>query len=1065
MDSKQKLLSNHPPNERSNGSTGIFPSLTDGYIADCTKPGIKGKSHKVDLGATQVSDNSLLKPTIIAAWALTLSKYIGVDEVSFYVLMDDEPKWRALACYLTVNESQTRWQLIQQAKQLLDDGESRSTPFDDERGMSELSSQSANTAIVFCHRIFDGPAPALDQILQKRVISLNILEAKDASEYHIRHYECMLSGGQAANIGATFAKVLSSLGEKDDAPLGHTEYISKSHLDQLWKFNSGVPEEPWAECFHDVVARHALENPQAQAIDGWDAKLTYHELNRLASRLAKYLQNNGVGPGIIVPICFERSAWAVVAMLGVSKAGGAFVSIPPYLPPGRRESMMQTICPSLVLTTSVFGHLWDTGLKCISIEGNRIDCLPNCEDLPISSANSADMFYIIFTSGSTGVPKGCIVSHSSFLNGALRKAPEWSFRPDSRVLQMLSHTFDMSLLEIGTTLGSGACVCIPRTDEIEDSLASAIKKYSVTLAIMTPSLARSLEPQAVPGLRALCLGGESFPKELVTLWSEKINLFQFYGPSECSINSSTRAITHRNTDPLNIGVPNNAACWVVSPRDYTKLVPVGAIGELLVSGPIVGLGYLKNPIKTSQVFLDDVPFLQGDPRYQGWRCYKTGDLVRWNCDGTLTFCGRADTQVKLNGQRLELGEVEYHLTLHNDIRHAVAIVPQSNRCRNNLLAIISLKSTTESPGAQNDISTLRCHSVNEVKRSLRKQLQNALPRYMVPTIWAFIDFMPMSASGKIDRVRVRKWVEDMSEATFLEITGGSSEITGNTNPTTHMEQLIQEVWSNFLDLSPQEVGRHQSFIQLGGNSILAQEVVAKCRNNGIGLTMTDILTCDGVAGAASLTTPPGRNKLSTRFSLHTSKLAWKRLQEKYDLSRLGISSFEDIEDIYPCTPMQVGMFIGQIRKPGSYHLRFFYQIVAKAGKLPGLAKFKESWHRVVAHHTSLRTVFVDDLGVGAEYHSLVLREPRVELCVHDVSTSTSPSEAMELFTRSVKPFANGSPFHRVTVCVYDGNAIYFMLEISHALVDGAAMENLMKDLANACDDGPLLHQSLNYHDF
>lgn len=875
----------------------------------------------------------------------------------------------------------------------------------------------------------------------------------------------MLSNEQAANVGATFAQIFSELEQNSSGSLGDIEYMSQSHLRQIWSFNNKLPEQPWMECFHDVVERHAMMNPQAQAIDAWDAKLTYYELNRLASRLARYLQRHGVGPGAIVPICFERSAWAIVAMLGISKSGGAFVSIPPYLPPGRREAMTQLISPSIVLTTSDFGYLWNTEVKWIAIEGDRIDGLPECDGSPVANAKPTNLFYIIFTSGSTGVPKGCMVSHSSFLNGALRKAPEWKFGPNRRVLQMLSHTFDMSLLEICTSLGSGACVCVPRTEEIEEGLAGVINKYDVNMAVMTPSLARKLEPGAVPGLRVLCLGGEPFPKEIVTLWSEKINLFQFYGPSECSINSSSRAMTHQNADPLNIGEPNNAACWVVSPTDYNKLVPVGAIGELLVSGPIVGLGYFKDPIKTSQIFLENVTFLQRDSRYQSFRCYRTGDLVRWNSDGTLNFCGRVDTQVKLNGQRLELGEVEYHLTLHHDVRHAVTIVPKIGRCRDNLMTIISLKSMSESRNPKREITPLRNHLVDDAMRSLRKQLQNSLPRYMVPTIWAFIDFMPMSASGKIDRVRVRRWVEDLSETNFSEITRGSTEAIDDVKPLTHLEELIQTIWSNVLDMPPQQVGLHQSFIQLGGNSILAQEVVAKCRKDNISLTMTDILTCDGVAGAAATATSAGKDNSSGESTFSDSGPAWKRLRDEYDLSRLGVSRLDDIEDIYPCAPMQVGMFIGQIRKPGSYHLRFFYKTTTKAGKILEVEMAKAAWHRLVAHHSSLRTVFVENLAAEAEYYSLVLRQPHVEIRVQEVTPSTTPSKAMEIFTQSIEPFVKGSPSHRLTLCVCDNAVTYLMVEISHALVDGAAMENLMRDFANSCDENPLPLQPQSYRNF
>ncbi|KAM5469141.1 NRPS cluster protein [Microsporum audouinii] len=1063
MNSAENSCPKNPLIERLEGSIGLFPSLNDGYIADSTKSDTEGKAHENILGSGLALEN-FSESAIIAAWALTLCKYIGESKVSFYVLLSDGLRWRTSVFHLTANEDQTQRQFLQQSHNLLQALKSGNGLLETEDGVLELPDQSVNTAIVF-RDIASGSTISRPKFQQKKVITLSVSKAVTGIASSLSYHHSMLSDGQAMNVGSTFAEILSNLKQKLDIPLSHLEYMSKTHLDQLWKFNSKIPEEPWMECFHNVVESHALNNPLSQAIDAWDGKFTYSDLNRLSTRLAKYLANHGVGPGTVVPICFERSAWAIVAMLSVSKAGGAFVSIPPYLPSGRRESMIQMISPSILLTTSDFCHLWATGLKCIPIEGNRIDSLSICKTPPTPKVKPTDMFYIIFTSGSTGVPKGCMVSHSSFLNGALRKAPEWKFGPDCRVLQMLSHTFDMSLLEICTSLGSGACVCVPRTEEIEDSLACAINKYNVNLAVMTPSLARRLKPQAVPGLKVLCLGGESFPKELVTLWSERINLFQFYGPSECSINSSTRAITHKNADPLNIGVPNNAACWVVSPDDHNKLVPVGAIGELLVSGPIVGLGYFKNPVKTSEVFIQDVAFLNGDSRYNGWRCYKTGDLVRWNSDGTLIFCGRVDSQVKLNGQRLELGEVEYHLTLHDEVRHAVAIVPKVNRCKDNLMAIISLKSTTEH-GDLKDISILQGGFVDEIRPSVRKRLQNALPRYMVPTIWAFVVRMPMSASGKIDRVRIRRWVEEMPESTFHEITGGKLGQSDYEKPMTKMEQYIKEIWSSVLGLPPQQVGLHQSFIQLGGSSILAQEVVAKCRNNGIGLTMNDILTCDGVANAASLTTALGKSEPQTKLFGSISGPAWKKLREKYDLSRLGILHLDDIEDVYPCTPMQIGMFLGQIRKPGSYHLRFFYKPTVKERELPTIGKVKAAWHTVVSHHSSLRTLFVDDLGVGgSEYHSIVLRQVQVDTIVDEVSTRLSPSEAMEAFTKSIKPFTKGLPFHRLTICAYNGKAIYLMLEISHALVDGAAMENLMRDFANACDDRQLLHKPQPYRDF
>ncbi|KMU90282.1 HC-toxin synthetase [Coccidioides immitis H538.4] len=942
-----------------NTSTGIFPSLTDGYIAEGTNTG--NKTYELD---SQVSN-----------YVSEAQDYIGEDDVSFYVFLDGKFNWKFSICRLNLHESQTKLQLLQRTQTFLNDIKVRGIPVNDsfQHESYELFSEPANTADIYSNGLCDSASPTLEHIMhKKKFLSLNVLKGRGGTDCYMGYQHCMLSDGQAINVRKEL-----------NISIGCMDFMNQSHLDQLWKFNDTVPEKPWSECFHQVVERHALDRPLAQAIDAWDAQLTYQDLSRLTTRLAQYLQTQGVGPRVIVPICFERSAWAIVAMLAVSKAGGAFVSIPPYLPLGRRAAIIQMVGPTIVLTTSDHGHLWTPGFNWIPIEGDRINRLPACDTALISSVKPTDMLYVIFTSGSTGVPKGCMVSHLSFLNGALKKAPEWKFGPNRRVLQMLSHTFDMSLLEICTSLGSGACVCVPRTEEIEEGLSHAINKYNITLAVMTPSLARRLDPHTVPGLKVLCLGGEAFPKEIVTLWSEKINLFQFYGPSECSINSSTRAITHRNTDPSNIGVPNNAACWVVMPNNYNKLVPVGAIGELLVSGPIVGLGYLKDPVKTSQVFLDDVVFLQSDPRYKNFCCYKTGDLVRWNSDGTLTFCGRVDAQVKLHGQRLELGEVEFHLTLHSEVRHAVAIVPKTGRSQNNLISVISLKSNPGSRSMTNNMSLLNDQSIDTVARSLRAQLQNALPRYMVPTIWAFVESMPMSASGKIDRVRVRKWVEDMSETTFSEITGTRPEFMDNAEPTTHIEWVIQEAWSNVLGLSPQRVGLHQSFIQLGGNSILAQEVVAKCRKNSVGLTIMNILTCEGVSAAAVMATSLTKiNTPSKSDSVVRFQTAWKKLQQDYSLSYLKVSHFDEIEDVYPCTSMQAGMFIGQI---------------------------------------------------------LVIRQPRVDLRVHEVPANTSSSEAIEV--------------------------TYLMVEISHALVDGAAMEALMRDFAHACDEKSLSHHAPRYRDF
>ncbi|KAI1819369.1 hypothetical protein F4861DRAFT_146977 [Xylaria intraflava] len=1064
---------------RSSRPSCIFPDLTDGHISDSGGSVSELKVCNIDATlfseteatclATEIYDLSS-QSAIVAAWALTIAKYRAINEVSFYTFVNTALRGTTSSCHLAASESTPLTDLLRESRRHLTeehDGGHQLNEVTEQHLLGELSSEFSNIALVFDDDAPTHSGPVIDQIRGRyKSLVLNISRPKGIPNAYLTYTGSLLSETQAANLAATFAKVFSSLAgavrEETALLVGDVDFMSSSHIDQIWSFNASVPE-PWAECFHDVVRRHALDQPSSLAVDAWDVQLSYGELLALATRLSAYLQSRGVRPGVVVPLSFERSAWAVVSMLAVSIAGGAFLSIPPYLPEGRSDAMIEKIAPPLLLTTSTLGPRWEGRVIWVPIDGYRIMSLPNCDGPPKPLANPSDMFYLIFTSGSTGQPKGCVISHSSFLTGALKRAPEWNYGRDSRVLQMLAHTFDMSLLEICTSLGSGACVCVPRSEEVEESLSGCIQKYRVNHAVMTPSLARHLHPDSVPGLKTLCLGGEAFTKELVILWSHRLKLFQFYGPSECSINSSTREIDNPDADPLNIGPPNSAACWVVEPGNHHKLVPVGAIGELLVSGPIVGLGYFKDPIRTSQVFISGVEFVKNDPKFRDFVFYKTGDLVRWNSDGTLIFCGRADTQVKLNGQRLELGEVEYHLALDPEIHLAIALVPQAGRCQGNLLAVITPKTTSSNQTPTPDISVLRWRKdakLRNVVDGIRSRLYDVLPRYMVPTIWAFLACMPISSSGKVDRVHIRKWVEGMSEEVFSEITSDLPESERKLDDATILEQKILEVWSSVLKRPKEQVGLDRPFVFLGGDSVQAQDVVARCRQRGIHVNIRDILSCQGVAEASSRATIPNALTGSSSGTLGYGLLEkWRTQKYRSELLKLGLLGLEDIEDVHPCSLMQEGMFIGQIRRPGAYHLRFFFKIAALDIDRPTVDTIKDSWRAVVQCHPGLRTIFVEGCSVDAAYHSVILRRPTLDIRVREVREDFTDSQALEMFTGPVEFFEKHMLPHRLKICSSGDRVSYLSWEVSHAIIDGAGLETLLRDFVAALarkklDPGP-----------
>ncbi|KAL4945567.1 hypothetical protein BDV06DRAFT_219256 [Aspergillus oleicola] len=1018
----------------------LFPSLTDGYLPTVHK---RQKTTPVELGKAEPE-------ILVAAWALAIAKYIGTEEAVFYVAQKSSVR----PCAISVGKDARLTDVTATANTAT----STSTSTSSSPLSSTVDSQKANTAIIIdSHQINE-----LEDFLR-----FHVSRHDDQTIAHLEFDTFNISAAQATNLLQTVAHLISQLQTIDpETTLRQLNYMSPEHRDQIYGFNRAVPS-PWQDTFHAVIERHAIERPSAPAIDAWDGRFTYEELVRAARSGAVALQGRGVGPGVVVPLCFERSAAAIVSMVAVSMAGGAFVSVPPSLPAGRIDAMVAIMDAPLAITTERDAELWTTrNIPWMNVKELTEAANSSSTVVPQSLATPDTLFYLIFTSGSTGVPKGVMVSHQNWLDGALRNAPTWHFQKDSRVLQRLSHTFDMSLLEICTGLGSGACICVPTTAEVEDNVAAAINKYGVTLTIGTPSLAKSLRPEQVPGLQTMCLGGEAFPRELVVRWAERIHLHQFYGPSECAINSSTRYITSVDMDPLNIGPPNSAACWVVDASDHDQLVPIGAIGELLVSGPIVGMGYLRNPVKTDQVFLDQAGFLadKEDPmneKFAGFRFYKTGDLVRWNADGTISFCGRADTEVKLNGQRIELGEVEYHLGLADEVHLSLALLPR-------------IETSTTGKGIQ--LLDRSNPAVRQKIRSITERLQQALPRYMVPTIWLCLAAMPMSASGKMDRVEVRGWVEQISEEDFARATGQGFSAADRLEHTSHTEQVLLQVWSEALQKPAHEIGLNQPFVALGGDSILAVQVISRCRRKGIKTSIKDMLTCEGVAEVASLAkaAPEADGAVVPKFTLNTDGL-WKQLREGYNLSSIGVETVEDIADVYPCTRMQETIFLGQIRRPGSYHMRFFYEILPQGlqTQRPTVPELTAAWQRLVARHPALRTVYVDDLvsteddTTAAVYHSVVRKQVSVDVQAQAIG-ELSPADALERFKLSpVYAFVPRKPQHRiVTLVTEDSRVRYMMLEISHVIMDGSSQAVFISEFLRSLSGRPLLPASVpSYKDF
>lgn len=623
-----------------------------------------------------------------------------------------------------------------------------------------------------------------------------------------------MSPEQAQHVAYTFRKALDNIIRTPQDTTKDTILFDIGHSQKVWEWNRAVPETKTI-CAHDEIMRNAEDYPDAPAICSWDGSLTYEELDDASNQLAHYLVDLGVGPEVIVPLCFEKSMWAIVAMISVIKAGGAIVFLDSSHPVERRQLIIDTVGAKMVLTSPQHAHLFASTIDTHIISSETLDDMAFHAGPPKTDVKPSNVLYVIFTSGSTGTPKGCLVEHQNFCSGVMYQKPFSNFiQRDSRVLQLASYTFDVSIMEIISALMIGACVCMPSQEAMQGSLTTVINDLGATWAFLTPSLARILNPDEIPGMRTMVLGGEPLSRTDIDTWADKLQLVNGYGPSECSVAATCNPHLTNTTDPANIGRPMGSLAWIVEANDHNKLVPIGATGELLLEGPILARGYLNEPEKTAAAFIENPAFLANDgvsPR----RLYKTGDLARNNPDGTIHFVGRKDTQVKLRGQRIELGEIEHHLYADERINHAMVIQSKDGACKDRLVAVLTLKNVAplNNPHAPS-ISLVTKTQLREARvriQDIQEALSEHVPGYMVPTAWVVLNQIPLMASGKLNRVAVKNWIQNMTDdileaVTSLVVEEEEEAIESITQmATSDAEVIIREAFSKVLRLPLDQV--------------------------------------------------------------------------------------------------------------------------------------------------------------------------------------------------------------------------------------------------------------------
>lgn len=832
---------------------------------------------------------------------------------------------------------------------------------------------------------------------------------------------------QAINIGATVTKALSLIIQNPQQTIGELELISDRDLATIWDWNKAQPHVV-DECVYDVIKRQVECQPDALAICAWDGSMTYRQLDDLSTRLAHHLVGLGVGPEIVVPLCFEKSAWAIVAFLAVVKAGGAVVFIDPSHPAGRREEVIGQIAATMVVTSPAQVEQWaEWELEVVVVEQAFVEGLSPQTEYPATKVHPKNVLYIIFTSGSTGKPKGCVVEHSSFCSGAVAQAEAANMTSSSRVLQLASYSFDVSLLEILTALMHGACICTPSEASMREGIASLVNKFEVTWAFLTPSLVKVVAPSDVPGLKTLILGGEALSKTDIETWADHLQLGNGYGPSECSVAAAGNPNLTSASNPANIGRAVGGLCWIVDAEDHNKLVPVGAVGELLIEGPIVARGYLNAPEKTAEVFVTGPAWGPNTATQVPRRLYKTGDLARYNPDGTIHFIGRKDTQVKLRGLRIELGEIEHHISVHRHAQHAIVVLPKSGHCKERLVVALSLKEFLPATSGNSEIrliSEVSQSSASQQVAEIREHLSGLVPHYMVPETWVIVESIPLMLSGKMARAPVLKWITDMDDETYHRIVGVESQDEENMEMTEHETQL-RLVYSDVLNLPVNRIPLDRSFLSLGGDSISAMQVMSRCRARGMAVTVKDII----------------RQKSISELALCVAHAAESRFNME--------ESFDTPFDLSPVQQMYVATTPLDAEKSSSPHYnQSFFLSLTRETPVEELVK---AFQTVVSQHSMLRARFVK--AESGKWQQFVMKkvEGSYNFSVHDLAASENTTPIIAAAQASLD-LVHG-PVFAVHLFNIENKGQFLFLVAHHAVIDLVSWRVILRDLEDAITTG------------
>lgn len=834
-------------------------------------------------------------------------------------------------------------------------------------------------------------------------LTMSIEDRHDYIDIGLEYSTSLFEESSVNRMLSHYVNILSVIPNGDylHMPLNKMDVLTPAEQDELlYVFNNTnlnyEHDKTLQECFEQQVQ----DQPhKIAAISGMET-ITYQELNGKANQLARKLREERIQPGQLVGIMLNRSIDMLVAILGVLKSGAAYVPIDPQYPTERIEYMLENAqVPILIVHAGLADQIQqENTLQMVFDEQLFTGNADNLERV-----NSVeDLAYTIYTSGSTGNPKGVMISHKAVNNFIAGMCEQIPFNQDKTILALTTISFDIFLLEMILPVLKGMKVVIASENQQFEpkEIHRLIKEHKVNMMQITPSRLQILmsdyeEASFLKEIDEILIGGEPLPPQLFVKLKEisHSHIFNMYGPTETTVWSSVMEITHQ--EKISIGRPiSNTQIYIVNTSN--ELQPIGVAGELCIAGDGLSKGYLNNELLTSEKFVD-CPFQKGT------KMYRTGDIAKWNEDGTLDCLGRIDSQVKIRGYRIELEEIETVFLKYLPVTEVV-IVPKWDEQGVQLLAAYYI--------GESELTRERIRAV----------LQSRLPEYMVPSHFIPVKTMPLTPNGKIDK------------RSLPELAQVATHSMDRVAPRNELEHELCLLWQD--ELGVENIGVHENFFECGGHSLKAALLVSNINKSlGIKLPVQSIFRYPTISRLAELIQENSHTGVDVSIP--------KALSKPY----------------YALTSSQRRLYVmQQVDKTSTaYNMTGAYTL----NGIVDVIKLEESFRQLIERHEILRSSFEIRDGEPVQ----IVHES-VDFKIEHLHSSTDPSDQLLILDGLTRPFdLSMCPLLRVALVQQSEQQYILWIDMHHIVSDGTSIEVLMKDFNELYNGKQLSPLNVQFKDY